>query len=95
VASAPLDPQANLALARALLALDLPVDAEHAAARAAKLSPKDPQAHHWLGKIALRAGDQHLALRELKEAKRLDKKDPTIGQDLALAEVPAKGKHHH
>jgi tetratricopeptide (TPR) repeat protein len=95
ISNSPLDPQANLVLARALLALGLPTDAEHAAARAAKLAPKDPQAHHLLGKIALQTGDQRLALRELKEAKKLDKKDSAIGQDLALAEAPPKGKHKH
>jgi Flp pilus assembly protein TadD len=75
-----------LSYARALQALDEINDAVRAAARATKVAPQDARGHHLLGKLALAAGDRKLALKELKEAKRLDKKDQTIGQDLALAE---------
>jgi len=83
------DPQnegAALAYARALQSLNQINDAVRAAARATKLAPQDPSSHHLLGKLALAAGDRKLAVKELREAKRLDKKDETIGQDLALAE---------
>lgn len=86
VREAPQDPQANLALARVLLALSQNNEAVHAAARATKAAPQDPRTHHWLGKIALAVGDRKLALKELREAKKLDKKDRSIGDDLALAE---------
>ncbi len=95
VQEAPYDAAANVALARALLALSLPTDAEHVAARAVKLAPKDAETHHWMGKIALQAGDRRVAVRELKEAKKLDKKDRAIGQDLVLAEAPGGGGRHH
>ena len=83
------DPQneaAALAYARALQSLNQINDAVRAAARATKIAPQDPRGHHLLGKLAYAAGDRKLAVKELKEAKRLDKKDETIGQDLALAE---------
>jgi tetratricopeptide (TPR) repeat protein len=82
----PQDEAAALAYARALQALNQTNDAVRAAARATKIAPQDPRGHHLLGKLALAAGDRKLAVKELKEAKRLDKKDETIGEDLVLAE---------
>lgn len=90
VREAPQDEAANLLLARVLLALGHTDEALRAASRATKAAPQDPKAHHWFGKIALAMGDHKLAIKELKEAKKLDKKDKTISTDLALAEKKKK-----
>ncbi len=86
VRETPTDVPANLGLARALMAQQKPTEAMRVAAQAVHAAPQDASAHHWLGKTALAAGDHKLALKELKIAKKLNKKDSGISEDLAQAE---------